>query len=291
MNSSAAFVLILVSALIHPFWNILLKASRDKVIFYFNIHLFFTVFFSFILFIYPITSLDGVAWFLVLLSSIAHFFYQLFLCKAYKVGDLSVTYPIVRSAPLFVAAMGFFFLGEKPSLIAVFGIALTVIGAQMINQKELSLRHFINSWRYSEKRIILAAVLTAMFSAMYSVIDKKGVLKVEPVLFFYLFFAFSGAMFGIYLFFSKKRRHIYRDYTNRDKYKITLAAVLEFSSYLLILYAFRVINVAHVVAIRQISVVFGAILGIFILKERYGMIRILASFVVCLGIYFLVAYK
>jgi drug/metabolite transporter (DMT)-like permease len=67
--------------------------------------------------------------------------------------------------------------------------------------------------------------------------------------------------------------------------------LLEFASYVLILYAFRLTNVATVVAIRQVSVVFGAVIGIVFLKEKYGKPRILASLIIFAGIYLLVGSK
>lgn len=291
MDNKLALILILISAVLHPLWNMLLKKSEDKVVFYFNIHLFFTLLFSFILFIYAPKSIRVSGWIWIVLSSIAHFFYQIYLCRSYELGDLSLTYPIIRSTPLFVAFMGIIFLKERLSAMAVLGIILTVFGAQIINQKKISIVEFFQFWKQEDKKIIIAATLTAFFSALYSVVDKKGVLEIEPILFFYLFFAISGLMFGLYLLFFKEKMRNYWALTKKDKIKITLAAILEFSSYILILYAFRLANVAVVVAIRQISVVFGALIGIKILKERYAKVRILASLIIFIGVYLLVVFK
>ena len=102
MITSTSLVLVLVSAAIHPLWNMLLKRSEDKVIFYLDIHLIFTVLFSFLLFVYPVGDIDSSGWIFIGLSSVAHFLYQAFLCRTYEVGDMSLTYPILRSSPIFV---------------------------------------------------------------------------------------------------------------------------------------------------------------------------------------------
>lgn len=227
----------------------------------------------------------------MILSSLAHFFYQVFLCKSYEIGDLSLTYPIIRSAPLFVVIAGLLFLKEGISFTALIAIILIVLGAQMINHRSLALREFLDSWRYLNKKAMLAAILTAVFSALYSVVDKKGVLELSPVLFFYLFFAISGLMFGGYLLFLKGRADKYWEITKKDKYRIAAASLMEFASYILILYSFRVAKVATVIAIRQASVVFGALFGIWFLRESYGKVRILASLIIFLGIYLLVVFK
>lgn len=286
-----ALGLILLSALIHPLWNMILKRSEEKIVFYFNIHLFFTVFGCFALFVFPVGSLSAGAWLLVILSSLAHFFYQIYLCRTYEMGDLSLTYPIIRSAPLFVVIMGAVFLRERLSVPAIAGIVIIVIGAQMINQKKLSLKALARSWGHADRRVLAAALLTAFFSALYSVVDKKGVLLVHPVLFFYLFFAVSGLLFGLYMLVKPGRKVNYVSFTRVNARKICLAALLEFGSYVLVLYAFRLTGVATVVAIRQISVVFGAVYGIVFLKEKYGKVRILASLIIFAGIFLLVSFK
>lgn len=269
----------------------ILKKSDEKIIFYFNIHLFFSILFCFVLFIYPVASISKAGWSLVIFSSIAHFFYQLYLCRTYELGDMSLTYPIIRSAPLFVVIMGVIFLKEKLSVMAVLSIIIIVIGAQVINHKAISLKEFSRSWKQVDIRVITAALLTALFSAFYSVVDKKGVLEIHPVLFFYLFFAISGLMFGVYILFLRRKKVNYLSFTRKNVHKITLAALMEFASYVLILYAFRLTDVAVVVALRQVSVVFGALLGVFILKEKYGKVRIFASLIIFIGVFMLVISK
>lgn len=290
-GNNIALLLTLLSAFIHPIWNMLLKRSDDKVIFYFNIHLFFTVLFSFVVFIYPLNNISSEGWNLVFLSSLAHFFYQIYLCRSYELADLSLTYPVIRSAPLFVAVLGVVFLGEKLSFIALVGIILTVLGAQMINLSNFSIKGLFDFKTYKHKRAIIAAALTAFFSALYSIVDKRGALSMPPVLFFYLFFAVSGLFFGLYLLLFKDKVKNYWAVTKKNKFNITAASILEFSSYILILYAFRLAHVAPVVAIRQISTVFGAMLGIMVLKEKYAKTRIIGSLIIFAGIYLLVIFK
>lgn len=287
MDNWLVLSLVLLSAVLHPLWNMLLKGSRDKVVFYFNIHLFFTVIFAFLLFIYPLKTISAFGWLLIAFSSLTHFFYQIYLCRSYELGDMSMVYPITRSSPLFVALMGFVFLGEKVSFPAVISIAAIVIGVFVLNQRDLSFKGFFSSWSHVNRKAVFAALMTALFSASYSVVDKKGAQEISPVLFFYLFFALSGLLFGVYLFFYKKRLEGYWNSTIKDKGSILVACLLEFSSYILILYAFRMAKVAYVIAVRQISVVFGALFGVLMLKERYGFSRIIGSLIIFAGIYFL----
>jgi drug/metabolite transporter (DMT)-like permease len=215
----------------------------------------------------------------------------MFLCRTYELGDLSLTYPIVRSAPIFVLLMGLVFLKEAPSLLASIGIFMVILGMQIINLKRLSLKIFFTPFKHLEKGAISFAVLTAFSSACYSVVDKKGALAMHPVLFFYLFFSISGFLFLGYLFFlDVKRRRRYFEILKKDKLSIAIAALLEFSSYILILYAFCISKVAYVIALRQISVVFGVLFGILFLKEGYGKPRIVGSIVISLGVFLISAF-
>ncbi len=290
MITKLSFILIIVSGLIHPLWNMLLKRSRDKVIFYLNIHLIFTVLFSFVLFKYPVKDITLLGWGFVLLSAFAHFFYQMFLCRTYELGDMSLTYPIVRSSPVFVLLMGVMFLREMPSKTALLGVCIVVLGVHVINQKQLSLVGLLSRWGHMDKKVIAVACLTAIASACYSIIDKRGVLLIDPVLFFYLFFSVSGFMFLGYLLTLKDRRKKYFEILRKDKFKIVLAAILEFSSYVLILYAFRISKVAYVVALRQISVVFGVLYGSLFLKENYGRVRFAGAVTIFIGIFLITAF-
>ncbi len=290
MITVLSFFLVTVSAVIHPLWNMLLKNSKDKIIFYLNIHLVYTLLFSFILLRYDVRGISAYGWVLVGLSALTHFFYQIFLCRAYENGDMSLTYPVIRSSPLFVLILGFIFLGEIPSWGALLGIGIVVAGIYVLNQEDLSFKDVFGKLKKLDKKAMTAAVLTAIFSGAYSAVDKKGVLLIEPVLFFYLFFAISGFMFLVYLLFLKERRGLYFTVLRGDVVKIILAAILEFASYILILFAFRVSKVAYVVALRQISVVFGAAYGIYFLKEKYGKVRVVGSVVIFLGIFLITVF-
>lgn len=290
MITKISFLLVIISGLIHPLWNMLLKKSEDKVIFYLNIHLIYTVLFSFILFLFPVKNISALGWFIIIVSAFAHFFYQLFLCRTYELADMSLTYPVIRSSPFFVLLMATVFLKEIPSKLAILGIIIVILGVYIINQKSLNISQITNSFSHINKKAMAIAGLTAFFSACYSIVDKKGVLEVHPILFFYLFFTLSGFMFLIYLLSLKERRKRYFEILRKDKFKITLAVILEFSSYLLILYAFRISKVAYIVALRQISVVFGVIYGTWFLKEKYGRVRLAGSLVIFTGIFLITAF-
>jgi len=68
-------------------------------------------------------------WVFIAMSSTIHFGYYITLAQAYRSGDLSFAYPLMRgTAPLIVAVLGSIFLRELPSAPMMLGIALISIG-------------------------------------------------------------------------------------------------------------------------------------------------------------------
>ncbi len=69
------------------------------------------------------------SWKFAAASATIHFAYYLTLAQAYRAGDLSFAYPLMRgSAPLLVTVLGVVFLGEWPTLQVMVGIALICAG-------------------------------------------------------------------------------------------------------------------------------------------------------------------
>ncbi len=72
---------------------------------------------------------DSGAWLFIALSTFIHFGYYLTLAQAYRTGDLSFAYPLMRgTAPLLVTVLGAVFLRELPQPQVIVGILLISIG-------------------------------------------------------------------------------------------------------------------------------------------------------------------
>ena len=67
--------------------------------------------------------------------------------------------------------------------------------------------------------------------------------------------------------------------------KIILSGILMKGGYILVLVVMGFVEVSYVLALRQVSVVFGALLGVLVLKERYGKIRVISSVIIFIGVY------
>ena len=72
---------------------------------------------------------DAGAWPFAAASTVIHFGYYLTLAQAYRTGDLSFAYPLMRgTAPLLVTVLGAVFLRELPQAHVIAGITLISIG-------------------------------------------------------------------------------------------------------------------------------------------------------------------
>jgi uncharacterized membrane protein len=282
-------LLVITSALIHAFWNMLAKKGLDTLSFlWWALTLSFVLFtFFFFLLGYQHISIPYQGFIFILFSGILHSVYYTFLGLAYDRGDLSLVYPIARSAPIFVLIWAIWFLGEKLSLSGILGILIVVFGAYVIGFPTFSITHFTRPITLLKKRSYQLAWLTALITSFYSVNDKLGVHYVPPFLYLYLTNMLICIIFTPFVLVRKKRM-LFREWT-KNKTPIILGSTMILSSYLLILYAMRMSQVSYIVAVRQLSVVFAVLLGSLVLKEEHGKVRFLASLCIFSGI-FLISY-
>jgi len=284
-----SLVLVIASAFIHAFWNMLAKKGLDTLSFLWWSLVFGFVIYTVFLFAlgYNHVPIPPRGFIFILFSGIFHSIYFTSLGIAYDRGDLSLVYPIARSAPIFVLMWAIWFLGEKLSLPGMLGILIVVFGAYIIGFPTFSATHFVRPIRLLKDRSYQLAWLTALIISLYSVNDKLGVRSVHPFLYLYLIHMLTCILFSPYVLMRKKGM-LLRE-LKKNKSPIVLGSIMIPSSYLLVLYAMRISKVSYIVAVRQLSIVFAVLLGSLLLKEGHGWIRFFASLCIFSGV-FLISY-
>ena len=114
-----ALSLILISAIIHALWNLLMKQSRDKLAFiWWSILVILFIYFPLFLWYLRQSSLPSQEnWFWAMVSGFFQALYCVLLSFAYEQGDLSIIYPLSRgSAPIFITIGAILLLAEQLSL-------------------------------------------------------------------------------------------------------------------------------------------------------------------------------
>ena len=271
---------VLLSAVFHSIWNFLAKTSRDKYVFSWWMKLFeFILFLPLSIYLWATGGVQSAGWMIVILSGVVHFAYWMLLMSSYTFADLSIVYPIARSAPVLVTIFAVLFFDEQLSIGGVFGILGVMGGVYLLT---IEGTHF-RSWSILRNKGVLFALLTALAVTAYSLIDKQGAQFFPPILYVWLENAVSLLPLSSVIL-RTKRNKIFPEWHD-NKWIIIVSGFLGLLSYSLIVFVMQSFQVSYIVSIRQVSVVFGVILGGTILRERHLKKRLLASILIFIGLF------
>jgi len=209
--------------------------------------------------------------------------YFLFLQFGYQLGDLSVVYPIGRGTGALLAALaGVLILGERPGPVAIAGICCIVGGIVAIGLPARARRpdrpgpaRALSRPAPASLKPVAFALCTGIFIASYTLWDKYAVstLRTPPLLQGYASFPMMLAVFAPLALRDRPRLHlVWRDY----RLQIIGAGVLAPLAYVLVLVALSFSPVSAVAPAREVSVLFGVLLGRRMLGEG-GLPRKLAA--------------
>lgn len=283
--TAAAFSLVLVSAVLHAAWNFLLKNSDDKTAFFW-----WTCGVSAVL-VVPIAVtaalIRGPEWAVLaygLGTAIPHGLYALTLTRSYAMGDLSSVYPVARGmGPALVPLVAVLVLGESVSGLAIAGIVMVVVGIYATHIDTRLLRDISHPARALAAPATQLAFLTGVIIAWYTIWDKASInADVNPL-------TVNGfAMAGNFLFLTPfallamKREVLRAEWLNQRR-NIIAAGIAAPLGYSLVLIALVTSRVSYIAPAREVGIVIGAALGVFVLGEGYGMTRIWGSVLIVAG--------
>jgi len=267
--------LVLLAALFHATWNALVKTSGDRLSVLAMVNGC-----SAIIAIVMLPFVDVPAresWAYLFASIVLHTGYYLFLVEAYRVGDLSHVYPLARGlSPLLVAGAAVVFAGELLPAAAFFGVVLACAGIVSLS--------FDGGppWR-NDARPLLFALGTAAFIASYTIVDGIGVRRAGTVAGYVAWlFALDAILIILIAWFIRRREF---RWTIRSEWKKGAAGgVLALAAYGLVIWAMSISAMAAVSALRETSVIFAALIGTILLKERFGLLRVGSAIMVAAGV-------
>ena len=267
--------LVLLAALFHASWNALVKTSGDRLAVVAMINGVGSVIAFAVL---PFVSVPAKeSWFYLGASILLHSGYYFFLIQAYRVGDLSHVYPLARGlSPLLVAGAAVVFAGEVLPPVAYFGVTLACIGIISLTfDGDLP-------WR-NDLRPLSYAAGTAAFIASYTIVDGIGV-RASGTVAGYIAWLFALDAIPIVLVAWIVRRRELRWTVRTEWRKGVGGGVLALGAYGLVIWAMSLAAMAAVSALRETSVIFAALIGTLLLKERFGLLRISAAGLVATGV-------
>jgi drug/metabolite transporter (DMT)-like permease len=272
----ASLVLVICAAGLHAGWNALAKRGRDPVVFLWCATLASTLALSpFGLWILARDGLHAAAVPFVLGTIALHALYFYALGRAYATGAYSLVYPVARGLGVaLVPIVAFLVFDERLSALGTTGVVLVVAGIVSLHVLPAGGGA---SW---PGRAILWPVLTGLTIAAYSVLDKAGVARLNPVAYMLLLEA-GCALLGLPLLWLRSdsvRRELGSWRT------IVVAAVMSALAYTLVLFAFRLSKTGYVVAARELSIVLSAVIGSIWLREGRLGPRLAGATIVLAGV-------
>lgn len=279
-----AMGIVLTAAFLHATWNYLAKCSQNKLAFIWWFILSALVFYlPMFLYYLPRTPINTEGWLFILATGVVHFFYFWFLGTAYEKGDLSLVYPLARgSGPLLVPFLALILINEDIALSGGAGIALIVLGIYLSHLRSFSLNSFADPFRAVAMGGSSWALCTGLTIAAYSLVDKIGVGLVYPPVYIYFMLLLSW-IFLTPLVFHQSQGRILREW-QVNKATIMAVGVIVLGAYMMILFALTMAKVSYVVAVREVSIVFSVLYGVFRLKETHGRQKILGAVMIALGV-------
>ena len=300
--SPTAIGLILVAAVAHASWNLFSKQASvtGAVSFIWLVSVTATALYAPVIAIDVIVTrphLSGLSWIFLAGTGVLQAAYFLFLQRGYRLGDLSLVYPIGRGTGALLAALaGIFILGERPGPVAIAGIGCIVAGIIVIGIPSRAgsapgragsaipaTAAGIARPALSPARATAFALLTGTFIASYTLWDKYavGTLRTPPLLQGFAAFPIMALVFALPAAHAGDRTaRVWRDY----RHQVIGAAVLAPFAYILVLVALSFTAVAAVAPAREVSVLFGVLLGRRLLGEGNLARRVAAAAAIVAGI-------
>jgi drug/metabolite transporter (DMT)-like permease len=283
--STYALLLILGAALLHASWNFLLKRSGGGASFVWLCSLITTLVYAplaiGILWHQPI-SLSNFQLVFMLGTAVLHTIYFLLLARGYRYGDLSLVYPLARgSGPLLTILIAVLLLHERPTPFALIGAAMLAVGVLLLT---FDPRKKINFSIASSGGIAIGyALLTGATIASYTVWDKYAVatLLIPPIVLDWSSNLGRTAMMSPYILRDLSgAKKVWRDYRK----EVIAVAIFGPMSYVLALTAMVFTPVSYVAPAREISILFAALMGTHLLKEKQGKRRLIAAAIMVSGL-------
>jgi drug/metabolite transporter (DMT)-like permease len=261
---TSALLLALGAALVHAVWNVLLARARDP-----RAATAVALLVAELVFAVPawITwNVHRAAWPFIVGSGALQLLYFTLLITAYRLAPLSVVYPIARGgAPVLVLIFGVAVLGHSTSLGQVLGVCLVAAGILLVR-----------GTRPTAGRGIAFGLAVAGVIATYTLVDKVGVSHAGALPYLELSMLVPSLAYAAIYSPERLRAEI--------NLSTVVAGIATFGAYCMVLLALQRASAASVAAVRETSVVVGAILAWRFLKEPVGLGRLGGAALVAGGI-------
>ena len=277
--SGPALVLVVCAAILHAIWNALAKRADNQFVFLWcSVSLATALLLPLGLLRLPAEPAPASGLPFVAASVAIHALYFWALGRAYRHGDFSRVYPMARGLGVaLVPLVALPLFGEHLSWLGSLGVGVVVLGIVTLGAMPVA----TTSVARASGAGTFWALVTGLTIAAYSLVDKAGVARLHPM----PYIALMGACLSVVLapVVLADRPALGREW-RRHWRTILVASAMNLTSYLLVLFAFRLSKVGYVVASRELSILFSAFIGSLWLGEGRLAPRLAGASVVLAGV-------
>lgn len=275
-----ALALVLISALLHPLRDLLIKGHAHPELAYLAV----TGLWVIIACGHALTTGAGLVlgpgiWPLAGISAACLTAYYFGTMAALKTGDLSIYYPIIRSSPLLIVLLAWLFAGKAYEVHVLAGITIIVLAGFMLQRQPGRL--------VAHPKAAGLALVAMAGSAGYTMADATAMEAAAPATFlFWVYVMVAPALAVLTLVFKPRgrsaRQHLMGGWMATPG-RLMAASALSYVSYLCILLAFSIgAGAAQTAAVRQASIPVSVVLAAVVLREtrfvhRLGWASLIAA--------------
>jgi drug/metabolite transporter (DMT)-like permease len=272
--SSLVVGVVLFGALLHASWNALVKSRTDTFLVTVLVAAGGGLLSALTL---PLLTAPAVeSWPYIAVSTLTQLAYYSLLVAAYRNGDMSHVYPLMRgSAPLLVALASGPLLGERLGSVQWLAVGCICGGI-------LTLFFTARRKHPDAQRTTILALLTACMIASFTLIDGIGVRKSgAPVA--YTMWIFMLTAIGLVAWTGARRPGQFARYARMNIGVLLLGGAANLGSYAVALWAMTHAPVAAVAALRETSILFAVAIAGLVLHEKISAQRLAAAVLVACG--------
>ena len=267
-------LLVLGSAMMHAGWNAIVKTAGDKLTDMSLVTAWAALFAALTLPFFPLPATASLPY--LAASVVIHCGYFALVAFAYRAGDLSFAYPVMRgSAPLFTALISVLAFGELISPWGWSGVVLLSGGILV-----LALEHWHPEHR--QGHALWIGLGNACIIVLYTLVDGIGVRLSESAWSYIAWMFFLNGIGLLGMVCVMRGRRVATAFGNNWR-NSAAGGALTLGAYGIALWAMTQAAIPLVAALRETSVVFGLVLARLTLRESFGMRRWVASGLVAAG--------
>lgn len=278
MTAAFLYGLVILSAIAHATWNAMMKQAGDRTLTMVAIR---AVGLAVGLGILPFVEWpEARGWKWLAATSMVQFAYYALLIRSYAIGDLSVVHPLSRGvAPVLTTFAAWLLAGESLDFDQLAAVALISLGIAVLSFRA-----------GASTAAIFFSLATGVAVSAYSFLGGMGVRAAGTVLGFQACLEIVNGC-GMVGFALATRPRAFARYLRDNRWVCLLAGLTSVAGFVAYLLAASVLPLGPTTALRETSVIFGALIGAVVLKEGFGRRRIAAAILVVLGIGALVASR